>query len=308
MNERSNTERAEAVAKYTVEIRSLNEDGAIRLRTEGLAIARGMGIPGFIAVYSRTGMEETTQVQGAATPLNVEVARAKIKTVLAVRRSSRLQRERMIEKGQTREDFGGQLGSLFGGGIAIFSDEAKTDFIGAMAFSGGTQEQDEEICRRAVENTGLYTDVDPIVAKEISNEQTSPRLETFKFEGDFLAVSYKETEQVSEGVECDVYQFVDDDTMDLGIIRVKPGFSTPRQKVLHGDRTIEGFLSGKGTLIITNPDNEVSTFPFDEDSIHFPIKVKIGEIMQWQADPGSPLVAYEVCFPPYQDDRYERIV
>jgi len=32
MNERSNAERAEAVTKYTVEIRSINEDGAIRLR------------------------------------------------------------------------------------------------------------------------------------------------------------------------------------------------------------------------------------------------------------------------------------
>ena len=307
MNERSNAERAEAVTKYTVEIRSINEDGAIRLRDEGLAVAREMGVPGFLAVYSRTGMEETTQVQGAATLLNVEVARAKIKTVLAVRRSSRLQRERMAEKGQTREDFGGQLGSLFGGGIALFADEARTQFIGAMAFSGGTQEEDEEICRRAVERIGLYTDVDPVLTQSVNEEQANDRLQTFTFDGEPLRVSYQDTEHVAEGVECDVYRFEGDDTKDLGIIKVKPGFSTPRQRVLDGDRTIEGYMSGKGKLIITKPDGTIDSYSFDQDTLNFTLNVRIGEIMQWQADTEFPLVASEVCFPPYNDDRYERV-
>jgi len=151
--------RAESRALNVVEIESINVEGAVALREAGIEIAREMGVSGFLTVYSRTGMEETSQAIGAATPLNVEIARAKIRTVLAVRRSTSLQRERMEERGQSREDFGGQLGSLFSGGIAIFADEERTRFIGAMAFSGGTPEQDEEICRKAVEKIGLFTDV-----------------------------------------------------------------------------------------------------------------------------------------------------
>ncbi len=30
--------------------------------------------------------------------------------------------------------------------------------------------------------------------------------------------------------------------------------------------------------------------------------------MQWQADPNSPLEAYEICYPPYQDGRYENLL
>lgn len=162
--EKHRPEITEAASKYTVELLAINVEGAVALRNVGVEIAREMGIPGFLAVYGRTGMEETTQAVATATPLNVDIARAKIKTVLAVRRSTRLQAERMKEKGQAREDFGGQLGSLFGGGVAIFADEKKTEFVGAMAFSGGTPQQDEEICRRAVEKVGLYTDVSPIEA------------------------------------------------------------------------------------------------------------------------------------------------
>lgn len=140
------------------EIKTINVAGALALRKSAIEMAQQMGVSGFLTVYSRTGMEETSQAMESATPLNVKVAKDKIKTVLAFRRSSRVQRERMEEKDQLREDYGGQLGSLFGGGVAIFADEAQTEFIGAIAFSGGTQEEDEEICRRAVEVVGFFTD------------------------------------------------------------------------------------------------------------------------------------------------------
>ena len=29
--------------------------------------------------------------------------------------------------------------------------------------------------------------------------------------------------------------------------------------------------------------------------------------MQWEADKDSDLVAYEICFPPYEDGRYQNI-
>lgn len=142
-----------------VELKSIGVEGAVALREFALEAAQEMGVSGFIVVYSRTGMQETSQALGSASPLSVEVANAKAKTVLAVRRSTSVQRDRMKEKDQSREDFGEQLGSLFGGGIAIFVDKEKTQFVGAIAFSGGTEEQDEEICRQAVEKIGLFTDV-----------------------------------------------------------------------------------------------------------------------------------------------------
>jgi hypothetical protein len=35
--------------------------------------------------------------------------------------------------------------------------------------------------------------------------------------------------------------------------------------------------------------------------------VGIGDVMQWEADKETDLVAYEICFPPYEDGRYENI-
>lgn len=43
------------------------------------------------------------------------------------------------------------------------------------------------------------------------------------------------------------------------------------------------------------------------DVREFVIDVQIGEQMQWAAEPESDLVFAEVCFPPYEDGRYENI-
>jgi len=37
------------------------------------------------------------------------------------------------------------------------------------------------------------------------------------------------------------------------------------------------------------------------------IEVSIGEIMQWEADKESDLHVFEVCYPPYEDGRYENL-
>ncbi|MDR0956968.1 MAG: hypothetical protein LBM09_00075 [Candidatus Nomurabacteria bacterium] len=65
-------------------------------------------------------------------------------------------------------------------------------------------------------------------------------------------VEFIETTIVTDGVECDSYKFVGDDAKDLGIIRVAAGKSTPRQKVLNGNHTIEGYASGSGKLVVEN--------------------------------------------------------
>ena len=154
-------EKLKPTGSLVTELKSINVEGAVILRESALKKATLFELNGFLVVYSRTGMQETSQAIGAASPLNVKIAEAKIKTVLAVRRSSSIQRDRMKAKGQTRGDFGGQLGSLFGGGVAIFADKELSQFIGAVAFSGGTEEEDEFICRKAVEEAGLFTDLSP---------------------------------------------------------------------------------------------------------------------------------------------------
>ncbi|MEI8143736.1 MAG: hypothetical protein WCG48_03945 [Candidatus Berkelbacteria bacterium] len=77
---------------------------------------------------------------------------------------------------------------------------------------------------------------------------------SFSIEGESFEVGYIETMEVTDGVKCEVYSFVEDGSRDLGIIHIEPGKRTPLQRVLSGDRTIEGYMSGKGRLIITGLD------------------------------------------------------
>ncbi|QQG44524.1 MAG: hypothetical protein HYW86_01250 [Candidatus Roizmanbacteria bacterium] len=142
----------------------------------------------------------------------------------------------------------------------------------------------------------------------MSGEQLLSPVKTFQYEGKSLPVSHTSTLNVTTGVECDVYQFVGDQSKDLGVIRIQPGCKTPLQKVLKGDKTVEGYISGKGKLIITKPNGEKYIYEVS-DKLEKPLAVlvEIGELMQWEADKESDLKAYEVCYPPYEDGRYENI-
>lgn len=114
---------------------------------------------------------------------------------------------------------------------------------------------------------------------------------------------FVESIAVTEGVVCDTYSYQNDDTKDLGIVRVQKGYQTPKQLVLAGEKTVEIYKSGKGTLDITRKDGTVEqyTFPDDEPVV----SVHIGDSMQWTAN--DDLVFYEVCYPPYQDSRYKNL-
>ncbi len=72
-------------------------------------------------------------------------------------------------------------------------------------------------------------------------------------------ITFVETMHVTNGVDCDVYVFPGDPTKDLAIIHIQKGCKTPLQKVLAGDKTIEGHISGKGKLIVTRRDGKVET-------------------------------------------------
>ncbi|MCU0652753.1 MAG: hypothetical protein MUD10_00645, partial [Candidatus Pacebacteria bacterium] len=129
-------------------------------------------------------------------------------------------------------------------------------------------------------------------------------IDFFYFDNNEFAVDFVETSAVTEGVECDVYKFAGDDTKDLGIIRIKAGYRTPLQKVLKGDKTIEGYISGKGKLVVTDADGAQKEYVGNQG---LAVEIKVGEMMQWQADADSDLTVYEICFPPYDPGRFENL-
>lgn len=137
-----------------------------------------------------------------------------------------------------------------------------------------------------------------------------PKLTNFSINGSDLLVRYKETQQVKEGVECDIYEFIDDTTRDLAIIRVKAGYKTPLQKVLKGKITIEGFLDGRATLTITSSKTgsipKIYSFDSKQD-VGKEVMVLVGETMQWSADTQTGLTFYEICTPPYKDGRFKNL-
>lgn len=122
-----------------------------------------------------------------------------------------------------------------------------------------------------------------------------------KLEGE--EVVFIETTQVKEGVVCDVYAFKDDDTKDLGVVKIQKGFSSPHQRVLKGDKTLQVYKSGVATLTVTraNGIEEVYEYPGAQEIV----EVHVGDTMQWEAD--EDLVCYEICYPPYHDGRYENL-
>ncbi len=133
-------------------------------------------------------------------------------------------------------------------------------------------------------------------------------LTEFQFEEGSKRLNFVETVDVVEGVKCEVYSVQGDTSKDLGIIKIQLGHSTPLQKILEGERTIEGFVSGKGKLKITRANGEEEVHPVDDKNEQkFSINVGIGDTMQWHADEGSSLVAFEICVPPYEEGRFKNL-
>ena len=121
----------------------------------------------------------------------------------------------------------------------------------------------------------------------------------------YVSVKYVETQQVKDGVECDIYTFYANTSRDLAVVRVAKGFKTPLQKILKGDETVEKYVSGTGTLNVTDVDGTKHVHNFPNDSHKDEVIVGIGQIMQWTAN--DDLVFYEICTPPYEDGRFENL-
>ena len=139
-------------------------------------------------------------------------------------------------------------------------------------------------------------------------KESKPRLDLFKLNGNDEPVRYLETTVVKDGVECDIYEFSNDTSRDLAIIRVHGGYTTPLQRILKGESTTEGFLEGKATLTVTPPEGESQIHYFSSPSdVGKEVVVAIGQTMQWAASKEAGLVFYEICEPPYEDGRFENL-
>ena len=79
------------------------------------------------------------------------------------------------------------------------------------------------------------------------------------------------------------------------------------QKVLEGNKTIEGFVSGSGILTVIKEDGGIQNYNFNDTKDKEEVIVKVNEIMQWEASGNSDLIFYEICYPPYKAGRYENL-
>lgn len=131
------------------------------------------------------------------------------------------------------------------------------------------------------------------------------RLEQFTYKGKTLYTEFIESAEVFPGVICDVYFHPETHERDLGVIYIEAGKKTQPQRILNGVETIEGYISGKGKLLILKPSGDKLVFELDSESEGFSHTIEVGDIMQWQAE--EDLVVFEICYPPYKDGRFENL-
>lgn len=131
------------------------------------------------------------------------------------------------------------------------------------------------------------------------------KLSSFHFRGNEYLIKYIETQAVKDGVSADLYAFAGDDTRDLAIVTVEKGYKTPLQKVMYGQETIEGFMSGKAKLYVGLESADIVSYTFPNKDGHNEVDVEVGQTMQWTAE--EELTFYEICSPPYEDGRFENL-
>lgn len=127
-------------------------------------------------------------------------------------------------------------------------------------------------------------------------------MDIFRFEDKDLPVTLIETLDVQEWVECDVYEFTNDITKDLWIVRLSKGIASPRQLIVWWEKTVLWYMSGSWKFVL---ETEQWKFEYKmRPDVKFQIVIYKWEKMQWIADMDSELMYYEVYLPPYKDGRY----
>ena len=134
-----------------IEERTISLEGAQRVLTAALALAERMKVRVSVAVAGRAGDLKAFARMDGASMLSAETARRKVYTVAATGIST--QDFGSILKSEMREEpelFHGMISIegliAFAGGVPLRMDG---QLIGAVAVSGGTSAQDQEIAQAA---------------------------------------------------------------------------------------------------------------------------------------------------------------
>jgi predicted alpha/beta hydrolase family esterase len=144
----------------------------------------------------------------------------------------------------------------------------------------------------------------PLLAQIIETKdilKSSDKLRSFRGQ----SVKFVETQNIKNGVECDVYSFTEDNSKDLGILRIKQGSKTPKQRILKGDKTTEGFLEGAADLTISRSSSDKTIYAYADNSYGTDTILGVGDTMQWTANEDS--ACYEICYPPYENGRFKNL-
>jgi glc operon protein GlcG len=135
----------------TIEQRTLSYSGARRVLDAAIAHAERDGLHVSVAVLGRDGRLIAFASMDGASQLSTETAQKKATTVLKVGRSTdEFAAELRSEMVAEPELFHGMLAmdgiATFGGGVPI---KVNGQIVGAIAVSGASSAQDEEIARNA---------------------------------------------------------------------------------------------------------------------------------------------------------------
>jgi|SaaInlStandDraft_4_1057021.scaffolds.fasta_scaffold28896_3 hypothetical protein len=131
-------------------------------------------------------------------------------------------------------------------------------------------------------------------------------LTRFQLDGEVLLVMCMESEpEIYPGVTCHVYQFIGDLRQDLAIVEIEAEGKTPAQEVQEGERTVQLYVSGEGSLIVIREDGKKEVFEAKKD---LAVEINVGDKMQWKAAKGKKLVFAEMCRPRYAEGRYKNLV
>lgn len=75
-----------------------------------------------------------------------------------------------------------------------------------------------------------------------------------------------------------------------------------------GEKTLEGYITGGGKLKVEREGGITEVYDFNEQTDDTPpVEVRIGDKIQWIASPDIGLIAYEICYPPYKEGRFENL-
>lgn len=141
-----------------VEMQSVSPEAALTMVTHGIKKAMELGCKkGHIVIYGREQFPLASASLGPVTRSNTLVANAKARTVLNSTRDTHHQAEYMRHEEIDPNDYAGGIETKFGGGLTIFADDDCQVWVGSVAFSGGSEDEDIEVCRAAAQGANLFT-------------------------------------------------------------------------------------------------------------------------------------------------------